>query len=121
MKPIAYTVTTLLALCCLALSGTWIWLSYATNDLRLRVQQQQAVITRGVLGPQGVEISNNILRDMANVAAGDPAMRRLLETHGYRVQATAAEPTPVLEAGAMTLAPAEAANPAAIPETEDQP
>lgn len=89
MNRVGYLICTLVALLCVVTSGGAIWLARANGELRQRLGAQQELLTRGVLGPQGQEISGNILRTMAGVAGEDAAMRALLEKHGYRLEGPA--------------------------------
>jgi hypothetical protein len=107
MKPVGHGVAMVVAVACVALTGTVIWLSVMNTRLQERVQRQQEALNRGVLSAQGREISANVLRTMGGVAATNAAMREVLRKHGYTVDGpTSAAPTA-----------AEAAIPAAAPGT----
>lgn len=90
MKRAAYGVLLVVAVACVALTGTVIWFSITNSDLQERVQRQQDVLNRGVLSAQGREISANVLRAMGAVATTNAAMRDVLRKHGYTVDVAAA-------------------------------
>ena len=65
----------------------------ALNERTQRdLQARQAALNSGVLGPQGQQIGNAILQDMASAAVTNRSMRALLQKHGYTIQPAAATP-----------------------------
>ena len=65
----------------------------ALNERTQRdLQARQAALSNGVLGPQGQQIGNAILQDMAAVATTNRPMRELLKKYGYTIQPAAATP-----------------------------
>jgi len=67
----------------------------ALNERTQRdLQVRQAALSSGVLGPQGQQIGNAILQDMANAATTNRAMRALLLKYGYNIQPAAESPSP---------------------------
>ena len=88
MKPASYITVLLLAIVCVVLSVALVFTARANQRLQAEVQAKQQVLSSGILGPQGQQIGNSLLQDMANAAARSPGMRKLLENHGYQVQPT---------------------------------
>jgi hypothetical protein len=65
----------------------------ALNERTQRdLQARQAALNSGVLGPQGQQIGNAILQDMAAAATTNRSMRALLQKHGYNIQTPAGTP-----------------------------
>ena len=87
MKPFAYFVATLLGLVSVVLSVTLIVMADINQKAQVRLQVRQQELNSGVLGQQGQQLSSRVLQEMARLAAYDPDMRKLLERHGYQVQA----------------------------------
>ena len=56
------------------------------------LQARQAALSSGVLGPQGQQIGNAILQEMAAAATTNRPMRKLLKKYGYTIQPAAATP-----------------------------
>jgi len=54
--------------------------------VQAEVQANQQLLNNGILGPQGQQIGNNLLQDMANTATRSADMRQLLAKHGYQIQ-----------------------------------
>ena len=66
----------------------------ALNERTQRdLQARQLALNSGVLGPQGQQIGNAILQEMAAAATTNASMRAMLKKHGYTIQPAAA-PTP---------------------------
>jgi hypothetical protein len=64
----------------------------AVNERTQRnLQARQAALNSGVLGPQGQQIGNAILQDMASAAVTNRSMRALLKKHGYNIQSPAGD------------------------------
>jgi hypothetical protein len=64
----------------------------ALNERTQRdLQARQAALSSGVLGPQGQQIGNAILQDMAAAATTNRPMRELLKTYGYTIQPAAGD------------------------------
>lgn len=67
----------------------------AINERTQRnLQAQQAALNNGVLGPQGQQIGNAILQEMAASATTNRAMRALLKKHGYDIKPAAGDRRP---------------------------
>ncbi len=86
MKPWQYITTMILALTCLGLAVSIVIVSSSRIRAQEEVNARQQQLNNGVLGQQGQQIQSGILQDMANSAAQNPKMRRLLTRHGYTVQ-----------------------------------
>ena len=64
----------------------------ALNERTQRdLQARQLALNSGVLGPQGQQIGNAILQEMANAATTNRPMRELLKKHGYNIQPAAGD------------------------------
>ncbi len=64
----------------------------ALNESTQRdLQARQLALNSGVLGPQGQQIGNAILQDMANAATTNAPMRAMLKKHGYTIQPAAGD------------------------------
>ena len=85
MKPGAYFVVLLLAVAGIVLTAALILVTHTNQQLQVKLQAQQQALNQGILGQQAQQISAGILQDLANAAVGNPALRQLLEKHGYRV------------------------------------
>jgi len=106
MKPASFFVVLLLSVVCVVLSVSLVFIARANQKVQTGLQAKQQQLNSGILGPQGQQIGNSLLQDMANAAARSAGMRKLLEKHGYQLQP--AEPP----AAAVTNA-TEAATPRA--------
>jgi hypothetical protein len=60
--------------------------SLSRQKLQAEVAGRQLHLNAGVLGSQGQQIRMGILQDMANSAAQNSRMKRLLTRHGYTLQ-----------------------------------
>lgn len=89
MKPWQYITTVVLAILCFGLSIAIVLMSSARQALQQEVAQRQLRLNTGILGAQGQQIRTAILQDMANSAAQNQKMRRLLARHGFSVQGPA--------------------------------
>jgi hypothetical protein len=59
----------------------------ALNERTQRdLQARQAALSSGILGPQGQQIGNAILQEMAAAATTNRPMRELLKKYGYNIQ-----------------------------------
>ena len=85
MKSGPYFVVLLLAVACAVLAVALILVARTNQQLQVQLQAQQQALNQGVLGQQAQQISAGVLQDMAGAAVGNPAIRQLLEKHGYRV------------------------------------
>ena len=107
MKAASYFVLLLLGVACVGLTVALIAVASGTQRLQMQLQAQQQTLSGGIMGQQGQQISSSVLQDMANSAARNPRLRKLLDQYGYRVPAavpaqgvtnatekTAAEPKP---------------------------
>jgi hypothetical protein len=86
MKPWQYITTLMLALTCLGVSVSIVIVSSARQRVLEESNVRQLQLNSGVLGQQGQQVQMAILQDMANSAAQNPKMRRLLIRHGYTLQ-----------------------------------
>ena len=67
----------------------------ALNERAQRdLQARQLALNSGVLGPQGQQIGNAILQEMATAATTNAPMRAMLKKHGYTIQPAATTPAP---------------------------
>jgi hypothetical protein len=101
MKLGQYFASLMIGILCLGLSVAIVTLSIASQRVQQRINVRQAQLSSGILGAQGQQVRGAILQDMANVAAQNPKMRKLLERHGYTVNAGQSR-------GAVTNAPSRA-------------
>ncbi len=65
--------------------------SVVNERTQRNLQARQAALNSGVLGPQGQQIGNAILQDMASAASTNIEMRALLLRHGYNIQTPAVD------------------------------
>ncbi|MEI7899245.1 MAG: hypothetical protein WCK89_03265 [bacterium] len=86
MKSASYFVVLLLSVVCVVLSIALVFTAQANQRVQARVQAKQKLLNSGILGPQGQQIGNSLLQDMASTAARSAGIRRLLEKHGYQIQ-----------------------------------
>lgn len=86
MKPTSFIIVLLLGILCVVLSVALVFTARANQRLQAGVQAKQQLLNNGILGPQGQQIGNSLLQDMASASARSPGMRKLLEKHGYQVQ-----------------------------------
>lgn len=87
MKRGPYFVLLSLAAACVVLTVALILMAHTNQQLQVNLQAQQQALNQGILGQQAQQISASVLQDLANVAAGNPGIRQLLEKHGYPVPA----------------------------------
>ena len=87
MKIAAQVVVVALALVCIVLCVVLIFMAASNERMQTRLQNQQLALNTGILGQQGQTVVASILQEMNAAAVRNPAMRRLLEQHGYQVQA----------------------------------
>lgn len=66
--------------------------SVVNERTQRNLQARQVALSSGVLGPQGQQIGNAILQDMASAASTNIEMRALLLRHGYNIQTPAGTP-----------------------------
>jgi hypothetical protein len=78
-------VAWVLGLVCLALSVATILLARDNQRMEQTVQEQRTMLERGILGPQGQQVGNNVLQDLAATAQRDAEVRSLLARHGFQV------------------------------------
>lgn len=97
MKSIHYTIVLLLSGVCFVLSVSLVLTFRLNQNVQAKLQANQQRLNSGILGPQGQQIGNNLLQDMANTATRNVNMRQLLAKYGYQVQ-----PTPEASTNAMT-------------------
>ena len=108
MRSGSFFITLLLSLVCVALSVGLIVVAHSNQKLQSELQGQQQTLNNGILGQQGQQVSNSLLQDMANAGVRNPAMQKLLDSHGYHVQpAISPTATPRASAGSVTNQPAD--------------
>ncbi len=96
MKSTHYVIILLLSMICFVLSVSLVLTFKVNQGLQTELQANQQRLNSGILGPQGQQIGNNLLQDMANLANRDAGMRQLLAKYGYQIQpSTNAVPTAV--------------------------
>lgn len=83
MKLWQYTVGVLLGVACVTLSVIIVFTSRSNMKMQDTIQARQQQLDTSVLGQQGQQIANSILRDMAATATKNNQMRVLLAKHGY--------------------------------------
>lgn len=88
MKSTHYIIVLLLSVVCVVLSVSLVLTFRANQKMQAQLQANQQLLNSGILGPQGQQIGNNLLQDMANSATRNPDMRKLLAKYGYQIQAT---------------------------------
>jgi hypothetical protein len=88
MKSIPYVIVLLLSVACVVLSVSLVQTIRVNQRIQAEVQANQQLLNNGILGPQGQQIGNNLLQDMANTAIRNADMRQLLAKHGYQIQPT---------------------------------
>jgi alpha-N-acetylglucosamine transferase len=86
MKSIAYVIVLLLSVVCVVLSVSLVLTFRVNQRVQEGLQANQKLLNSGILGPQGQQIGNNLLQDMANTATRNGDMRQLLAKHGYQIQ-----------------------------------
>ena len=86
MKSWQYAITTIMGLACLGLSIAIVAISRNTISLQETIQERQAKLNSGILGPQAQQVTGNILQDMAAIASKDDKMRDLLAKYGFNVK-----------------------------------
>jgi hypothetical protein len=106
MKPASFVTALLLAIVCVVLSVALVITARTNQRLQAELQTKQQLLNSGILGAQGQQIGNSLLQDMASTAARSAGMRKLLQKHGYQVQAPAGAEaaTNATEAGAADAA-----------------
>lgn len=113
MKAASYFTALVLSVLCLILCGGVMTLAFVNERQQERIQLRQQELSRGMMGPEARQISNQVLRDLGAVAQRNAALRRVLAKHGYEVArpAGAADETPrpveSTPAGAEITAPAD--------------
>lgn len=114
MKPASFITVLLLAIVCLVLSVALVFTGRANQRMQLELQAKQQILSNGILGPQGQQIGNSLLQDMASSAARSAKMRKLMEKHGYQLQPTetAESATNSGDAATSAVAPNEEKKPA---------
>ena len=96
MKSIPYVIVLLLSVACVVLSVSLVQTIRVNQRVQAELQANQQLLNNGILGPQGQQIGNNLLQDMANTATRNADMRQLLAKYGYQIQpATNAVPNAV--------------------------
>jgi len=86
MKFKPYVIVLLLSVVCVVLSVSLVMTFRANQKMQAQLQANQQLLNSGILGPQGQQIGNNLLQDMANSATRNPDMRKLLAKYGYQIQ-----------------------------------
>ena len=86
MKFKPYVIVLLLSVVCVVLSVSLVMTFRANQKMQAQLQANQQILNSGILGPQGQQIGNNLLQDMANSATRNPDMRKLLAKYGYQIQ-----------------------------------
>jgi Na+-transporting NADH:ubiquinone oxidoreductase subunit NqrC len=86
MKSTHYIIILFLSLICFVLSVSLVVTYKVNQGLQAELQANQQRLNSGILGPQGQQIGNNLLQDMAAIATKDAAMRQLLAKYGYQIQ-----------------------------------
>jgi hypothetical protein len=71
---------------CFVLSVSLVLTFKVNQGLQAELQANQQRLNSGILGPQGLQIGNNLLQDMATLANRDAGMRQLLAKYGYQIQ-----------------------------------
>lgn len=97
MKSTHYIIVLLLSVVCVVLSVSLVLTFRANLKMQAQLQANQQLLNSGILGPQGQQIGNNLLQDMANSATRNPDMRKLLAKYGYQIQDTDNAATNALE------------------------
>jgi len=98
------TVAWVLSLICLALSASTVLIARHNQKVERVLQNQRALIERGILGPQGQQVGNNVLQDLAATAQRNTEVRDLLARHGFQV--TPAATNAAAPAAGTSAAPA---------------
>lgn len=88
MKSKPYFIVLLLSVVCVVLSVSLVLTFRANQKMQAQLQANQQLLNSGILGPQGQQIGNNLLQDMANSATRNADMRKLLAKYGYQIQPT---------------------------------
>lgn len=88
MKSIPYVIVLLLSVACVVLSVSLVQTIRINQRIQVELQTNQQLLNSGILGPQGQQIGNNLLQDMANTATRNADMRQLLAKYGYQIQPT---------------------------------
>ena len=86
MKSTHYVIILLLSMVCFVLSVSLVLTFKVNQGLQAELQANQQRLNSGILGPQGQQIGNNLLQDMANTANRNAGMRQLLAKYGYQIQ-----------------------------------
>jgi hypothetical protein len=101
MKSTHYVIILLLSMLCFVLSVSLVLTFKVNQGLQAELQAKQERLNSGILGPQGQQIGNNLLQDMANSANRNAGMRQLLAKYGYQIQ-----PSPSAVTNAVNTTPA---------------
>jgi len=88
MKSTHYVIILLLSMVCFVLSVSLVLTFKVNQGLQAELQANQQRLNSGILGPQGQQIGNNLLQDMATAANSNAGMRQLLAKYGYQIQPT---------------------------------
>ena len=90
MRQGQYFLILLLSVVCTVLTVGLITMGQINMRMQGKLQAQQQKLNQGILGQQAQQISGGVLKDMADAAASNSEMRRVLEKHGFRVEPSAA-------------------------------
>ena len=93
MKQWQFYTALCLGVLCVALSVAIVGMAYSNQQFQKELQNSQAKINNGILGPQAQQIIGNVIQEMAAVAATNSRMRALLQKHGLQ-QESANQPAP---------------------------
>lgn len=83
-----YFIILLLSIVCVVLSFSLVLTIRVNQRVQVELQANQQRLNSGILGPQGQQIGNNLLQDMANTATRNADMRQLLAKYGYQIEPT---------------------------------
>ncbi len=81
----------ILAVLAATMAITIVVMSALNERTQRELQARQLALNSGVLGPQGQQIGNAILQEMANAATTNGSMRAMLKKHGYTIQPAAVD------------------------------
>jgi hypothetical protein len=88
LKKWQFIVLTLAGGACVLLAAGLVVLNQSNAKLQLQLALQQDVINKGSVSAQ---VGTNLLRDMANVAVSDEAMKDVLKKNGFSLNTNAPE------------------------------
>jgi Na+-transporting NADH:ubiquinone oxidoreductase subunit NqrC len=103
MKFKPYVIVLLLSVVCVVLSVSLVMTFRANQKMQAQLQANQQILNSGILGPQGQQIGNNLLQDMANSATRNPDMRKLLAKYGYQIQEADSAATNALDTARSSI------------------